>query len=67
LSEKWRFRRFIRQNVRETACFLLFSSISGGFEGLFGFVIPSTTTPGLGTPPANSWRTKQFWIHPRSL
>jgi hypothetical protein len=21
---------------------------------------PSTTTPGLGTPPDNSWRTKQY-------
>ncbi len=21
----------------------------------------STTTPGPGTPPANSWRAKQFW------
>jgi hypothetical protein len=30
-------------------------------------VILSTTTPGLGTPPANSRRTKQFWSGPRGL
>jgi hypothetical protein len=30
-------------------------------------VIPSTTTPGPGTPPANSRRTKQFWSGPRGL
>jgi hypothetical protein len=30
-------------------------------------VIPSTTTPGQGTPPANSRRTKQFWSRPRGL
>jgi hypothetical protein len=50
LSEKQRFWRFISQNVRETARFLPFSSISGGFEGLLASVIPSTTTPGPGTP-----------------
>jgi hypothetical protein len=27
----------------------------------------STTTPGLGAPPANSRRTKQFWSRPRGL
>jgi hypothetical protein len=30
-------------------------------------VIPSTTTPGPGTPPANSLRTKQFWSRPCGL
>jgi hypothetical protein len=30
-------------------------------------VIPSTTTPGLVTPPANSRRTKQFWSRPCGL
>jgi hypothetical protein len=30
-------------------------------------VIPSTTTPGPGTPAANSQFTKQFWSRPRSL
>jgi hypothetical protein len=30
-------------------------------------VIPSTTTPGPGTPPANSRCTKQFWSHPCGL
>jgi hypothetical protein len=28
---------------------------------------PSTTTPGPGTPPANSRRTKQFWSRPHGL
>jgi hypothetical protein len=28
---------------------------------------PSTTTPGPGTPPANSQHTKQFWSRPHSL
>ncbi len=27
----------------------------------------STTTPGPGTPPANSRRTNQFWSHPHGL
>jgi hypothetical protein len=27
----------------------------------------STTTPGPGTPPANSRRTKQFWSRPHGL
>jgi hypothetical protein len=30
-------------------------------------VIPYTTTPEPGTPPANSRRTKQFWSGPRGL
>jgi hypothetical protein len=30
-------------------------------------VIPSTTTPGPGTPPINSRCTKQFWSCPRGL
>jgi hypothetical protein len=32
---------------------------AGSFEVLFDFFDP-TTSPGPGTPPANSWRTKQY-------
>ncbi len=44
-----------------------FFAISYGCEGLYDFHESSNTTPGPGTPPANSRRTKQFWVRPHSL
>jgi hypothetical protein len=67
MSEKRRFRRFIGENVRET----------GRFFAVFGYFVLlkvymtscdlSTTTPGPGTPPASSRRTKQYWSRPHGL
>ncbi len=47
--------------------FRRFNLFRVALKGYLASVIPSTTTPGPGTPPANSRRTKQFWSHPRGL
>jgi hypothetical protein len=47
--------------------FCRFRQIRAALKVYLASVIPSTTTPGPGTPPANSRRTKQFWSHPRGL
>jgi hypothetical protein len=64
MSKKRRIGRFIGENVRKTARFSLFLAISYGCEGIYDL---STTTPGPGTPPANSQRAKQFWSRPHGL
>jgi hypothetical protein len=48
------------QNRPFFRCFRLFRA---ALKVYLASVIPSTTTPGPGTPPANSRRTKQFWSH----
>ncbi len=50
--------------MRETARFSPFLAISYSCEGIYDL---STTTPGPGTPPANSRRAKQFWSRPHGL
>ncbi len=47
--------------------FLRFHLFRAVLRAYLASVIPSTTTPGPGTPPANSWRTKKFWSGPRGL
>jgi hypothetical protein len=51
MSEKRSFRQFLSQNVRKTIHFMPFSSILGGFEGLFGFCDPLHHHPWTGHSP----------------
>jgi hypothetical protein len=44
-----------------------FRTVRAAWKAYLTSMTPSTTTPGLGTPPANSRRTKQFWSHPHGL
>jgi hypothetical protein len=67
LEQKMAFWRFISQNARETARFFAVFAILYGCEGLYDFYESSTTTPGPGTPHANSRRAKQFWGRPHGL
>ena len=67
MSEKLRFQRFIGENMRETGRFF---AVFGYFVLLKAYMTPmnhSTTTPGPGTPPASSRRTKQYWSRPHGL
>jgi hypothetical protein len=68
MSKKRRFWRFIGENVRETAHFFAvfwrFRTAVKVYMTSWNF---STTTPGPGTPPASSRRTKQFWSRPHGL
>jgi hypothetical protein len=62
------FSDFSAKSCSKPPVFSPFLHISGGLVVLFDFYDPpSTTTPGPGAPPANSWRTKQFWSRPRGL
>jgi hypothetical protein len=67
MSEKRRFQHFIGQNARETArffavfCYFVLLKVYVTSRNL------STTTPGPGTPPTSSRRTKQFWSRPHGL
>jgi hypothetical protein len=68
MSKKRHFWQFISQNVCEMARFFRrFRLFRAALKVYLASVIPSTTTPGPGTPPANSRRTKQFWSQPRGL
>jgi hypothetical protein len=47
--------------------FLPFLYILGGLEGLFDCFDTIHHHPWPGTPPTNSWSTKQFLSHPHGL
>jgi hypothetical protein len=47
--------------------FRRFRLFQAALKAYLASVIPSTTTPGPGTPPANSRPTKQFWSGPHGL
>jgi hypothetical protein len=67
MSKKRRFWRFKGENVCETARFF---AVFGYFVLLKVYMFSwnlSATTPGPGTPPASSRRTKQFWSRPHGL
>ncbi len=65
LERKTAFSAIYRpKRARNRPVFSPFFAISYGCEGIYDL---STTTPGPGTPPANSWRTKQFWSRPCGL
>jgi hypothetical protein len=67
-ERKMAFSAIYSQNVRETASFFRrFCLFWAALKVYFAFVILSTTTPGPGTPPANSRHTKQFWSCPCGL
>jgi hypothetical protein len=55
------------KSVRNCPVFCRFLYIPGGMGAYLTPLTPSTTTPCLGTPPANSQRTKQFLSPPHSL
>ncbi len=67
MSEKRRFRCFIGKNVSKISRFF---AVFGYFVLLKVYMTSwnlSTTTPGPGTHPASSQRTKQFWSRPHGL
>ncbi len=53
--------------VRNRPFLRRFCRFRAAWRAYFTSMTPSTTTPGLGTPPANRRRTKQFWSHPHGL
>jgi hypothetical protein len=55
------------KRVQNHPFFHRFHLFRAALKAYLASVIPSTTTPGLGTPPTNSQRTKQFWSRPRGL
>jgi hypothetical protein len=55
------------KRVRNRLFFAVFVYFGAALKVYLASVIPSTTTPRPGTPPANSRRTKQFWSRPRGL
>ncbi len=55
------------KRARNRLFFRRFRFFRAALKAYLASVIPSTTTPGPGTPPANSRRTKQFWSGPRGL
>jgi hypothetical protein len=66
-EQKTAFLPIISQKVCKTNRFFTVFVHSGRHEGVFDSFDSfdsSTTTPCLGPPPANSWRTKQFLSRP---
>jgi hypothetical protein len=62
------FLVFFRSISAENWPFLLpLHTFWAAFKAYLISLTPSTTTPGLGTPPANSLRNKQFWGLPHGL
>jgi hypothetical protein len=55
------------KRARNRSFFRSFHLFQAALEASLASVIPSTTTPVPGTPPANSRRTMQFWSRPRRL
>jgi hypothetical protein len=55
------------KRARNRLFFCRFCLFQAALKAYLASVIPSTTTPGPGTPPANSWCTKQFWSCPGGL
>jgi hypothetical protein len=55
------------KRARTRPFFCRFRLFRVALKAYLASVIPSITIPGLGTPPANSWRTKQFSSGPRGL
>jgi hypothetical protein len=68
MSEKTAFSAIYKpKRARNRPFFRRFRLFRAALKAYLTSVILSTTTPGLGTPPANSRRTKQFWSGPRGL
>jgi hypothetical protein len=59
---------FLGKKCGKLYIFVQFSSFWVAWKAyLFDFFDSPTTTPGLGTHPAYSWRTKQFLSRPHGL
>jgi hypothetical protein len=67
LSKKRCFQHFLGQKCGKLAILAPFLYIPGGLEGLLTSLTSPTTTPRPGTPPADSWHTKQFFSRPHGL
>jgi hypothetical protein len=67
LSKGWRFSVFKGNKCWKPAVWRRFCTIRSAWKAYWTSLTPPTTTPGLGTPPTNSWRTKQFLSRPRGL
>jgi hypothetical protein len=58
---------FMSRSARNWPFLPRFRIFQAALKSYLPSLTPSTTTPGLGTPPANSRRTKQFLSHPHDL
>ncbi len=58
---------YLQKCVQNHMFFRRFRIFQAAWKAYLTSMTFSTTTPGLGTPPANSRRTKQFWSRPHGL